>query len=138
MAIVMAGIAVASIAAGAMGRSKANKKAKEAGYIQAANIRLETAETVRRTERSDARKQSGGKGAAYAGGLTFAGGSNERYIRDMQAEMARELDWMKKSGEATADAVQRGAQVQYSAAQWSNFSQAGAAMGQSVMGAMGK
>jgi hypothetical protein len=101
------------------GASKANSAAKKAARANAALIRMETAETVRRMERSNTRLGKQAEAASFGSNVLMTG-SNQRYIQDMQSEMARELRWTKEAGERAAKAAKKGANVQFKAAQWAN------------------
>lgn len=90
-----------------IGGSKAKKAAKKAGKRQAAAIMAQYQEQRRR--RVLEQKQEAGLAAltSYASNLQQSG-STAAYQDFMQAEYARELDWMKKSAESAAYAAKKG------------------------------
>ena len=117
--VALAAVSVASSVIGHIGASKANRAAKKAAKANAALMRMETAETVRRMERENTRLGKNATAASFGSNVLMTG-SNQRYIQDMQSEMARELRWTKQAGEQAARAAEKGANVQFKAAQWSN------------------
>ena len=117
--IALAAVSVASSLYSHMGASKANREAKRAAKAQANFIRQETAETIRRAEIGNKRTAKNATAASYGSNVLMTG-SNQRYIQDMQAEMARELAWTKRAGTMAADAASKGANVQYKSAQMAN------------------
>ena len=119
VAIALAAVSVASSLMANRAAAKANKNAKKAAKMNANLMRMETAETIRRTERGNQRFTKGAQAASYGSNVLMTG-SNQRYIQDMQSEMARELRWTKKAGELAAKATEKGANVQFKAAQMAN------------------
>ena len=119
VAIALAAVSVASSLMANRASAKANKAAKKAAKANAAFMRMETAETVRRTEKGNQRVTKGAQAASYGSNVLMTG-SNMRYIQDMQNEMARELRWTKQAGELAAKATEKGANVQFKAAQMAN------------------
>lgn len=133
---ILAGIAVGTAVAGGIGRARGAKQAQGAAKDQARLMRQTTAEAARRLERGQERTLGQAKAGVYASGIEMSG-TSERYVRDMQSEMARELDWLKKSGESAASAMEKGADVQFNAAQWANLGQTAGSIGRAVGGAYG-
>lgn len=119
VAIALAAVSAASAVMAHSASSKANKAAKEAAKMNAKLIQMETAETVRRAEIGNKRIAKNATAASYGSNVLMTG-SNQRYIQDMQTEMARELRWTKRAGEAAAKAARKGASVQFKAAQMAN------------------
>ena len=119
VAIALAAVSVASSLMAHSAASKSNAAARKAARMNANLMRMETAETVRRTEMGNKRIAKNATAASYGSNVLMTG-SNQRYIQDMQTEMARELRWTKRAGEAAAKATEKGAQVQFKAAQMAN------------------
>jgi len=122
MALMLAAAAIAAIGSLA-GGIKAKRQAKRAGRYNAALIRAETAETVRRAQ-LQADEQLGGGIAATGGSGVRMQGTPQNYLQAMSDEQQRQIDWTQQAGEQRAQAALRGA------------SQAGSsAMTQGVLGA---
>jgi hypothetical protein len=117
---------------GAIGRGRGNKKQEKAQKKQADQIRKTTDEAARRLERGQDRKLGETTAGVYASGVGMSG-SSEAYVRDMQAEQARELAWLKDAGEQRAKAVEKGASVGRQAGRWQNLGQ----LGKGISGGVG-
>ncbi len=95
-------LGIASLAIGGssiLGGFSAKKKARKQARANAQLIRMETAETIRRTREQD--KQVLGQTIAIAGGagvLTNTG-TPDTYLKKMQSEQAKNIDWINKSAE---------------------------------------
>ena len=111
-------------ALGGIGRRKGNKAAEKAQKKQAQQIRETTAEAARRMERGQDRQLGETKAGVYASGVGMSG-SSEAYVLDMQAEQARELQWLKDAGESRAKAVEKGASVGRQTGRFKNLGQIG-------------
>ena len=98
------GIAIGGAISGYMGSRSSSKAAKRERKRQAAldaeNKRVyiqERDETIRRTEGEQDKVVAQGNVATAASG--FAGGSSlDRYMENMQAEHASDINWMQTSG----------------------------------------
>ena len=109
-AAIMAGAAVYSAQEG----KKAASDQRKAARAQAGAILAQGAEERRRMLRGQRRQVSSAVAASHASGIMMSG-SNERYIQDMQDEMAREAAWHRRATHASADAALRGGSLQASA-----------------------
>ena len=109
-ATIAAGVTIGSSILGGVGRLRGNKQAEAAARQQADLVRQTTAEAARRMERGQERQLGEATAGVYASGIHMSG-SSEAYVRDMQAEQARELQWLKDAGESRAQAIEDGAAV---------------------------
>lgn len=91
---------------GAFGSFGSSSAARREGKRQAQAEKEKTAEEVRRTARENTQIQSMTRAIMGASGTTGAG-SQTVYLKDMQAEQQRELQWIRKVGASNADALRR-------------------------------
>ena len=84
-----------------MGGKKGSDAAKKAGKLNAANIRAETAETIRRTELQNQAKVGSAIAGVGGSGVRMDGTPNN-YLSAMQTEQQTQVDWMQDAGERQA------------------------------------
>lgn len=112
--VVIAAIGTAVSMAGQMkGARGARAAAREQAYLYNAQM----LEEIRRKERSQAQTLGATKAGIYASGIHFSGTSQD-YYQDMSEEMGREIEWMHRHRRMAMKAIKKGANIQYSAAQW--------------------
>ena len=107
---VYAGIAIGGAVLGGIGSLRGSRGQAKAQEAQADLTRQTGAEAARRMERGQERTLGEATAGVYASGVQM-GGSSEAYVRDMQAEQARELQWLKDATEQRARAIEKGAAV---------------------------
>ena len=108
---IWAGVQIGGAVLGGIGRRRGGKAAQSAAMEQADLIRQTTAEAARRMEQQHNRVAGEATAGVHASGLEMSG-TQEKYVTDLKAEQARELDWLKKAGEQQARSVEKGGQVQ--------------------------
>ena len=107
---VYAGIAIGGAVLGGIGSLRGSRGQAKAQEAQADLTRQTGAEAARRMERGQERTLGEATAGVYASGVQM-GGSSEAYVRDMQSEQARELQWLKDATEQRARAIEKGAAV---------------------------
>lgn len=119
---IAAASAVASIASSMSSASKGEKAAEEAGEANAAFIRMETAEQIRRTR--EQQQQLIGQSRALVGGTgVMMSGTPQNYMSAMETEQTRQLEWMESAGESRAQAALKSGQYTGSAIMNQAYSQ---------------
>ena len=99
-------LAVGSNLFSAFGAFGSSSAAKRESRTQAQLEEQKTGEEVRRKIREDNQIQSMTRAMMGASGTTGTG-SQTTYLRDMQAEQNRELNWIRKVGATNANAIRR-------------------------------
>ena len=128
-----AGVQIGGAVLGGIGRGVGNRKAHKAAQDQAGNVRKTTDEAARRMELGQKRTLGHAEAGVYASGIQMSG-SSEAYVKDMQSEQAKELQWLKDAGEDRAKAIEKGASVGRKAGRWSNLGRVGAGVGAGMLG----
>ena len=109
--------AVIGIGSAIMGRNAQRGSANAQWVLDQENIRLEkleTAESIRRTEESQEFTESTAKTQIGASGFA-SGGSMGRYMSTMEAKHATDVDWMKTSGASRTAIASREAAARHRA-----------------------
>lgn len=75
------------------------------GFDQSAQMRAETMEQVRRYMLTARHQESLAAAEGNASGVTSDSASLTTYLNTMSSEYAKQADWMKRAGEAKADAL---------------------------------
>lgn len=127
-----AAIGVASIATSLLGSKKSAKAAKEAGKAQAALIREETTEELRRMDRDFEQLKGTAMATIGASGLQMEG-SAALVMADLESEIGAQREWTERAGGMRAYAAIKGA-----SATASNIRAAGISQAISTAGAMGQ
>lgn len=98
--------ALVSAGAGFYAAHQQSEAADEAGEIAERNAEraeAEAEESARRLQRQQDANQSLARARSAASGVV--GGSIDDYLSGMEAEDARQLDWMRKSGKSQSDII---------------------------------
>jgi hypothetical protein len=90
----------------AMGSFSSASAARRESRIQAELESAKTEEEIRRTAREQGQIQSLTRAITGASGTTGTG-SQSIYLKDMQAEQSRELNWLRKVGASNVSAIRR-------------------------------
>ncbi len=97
---------------GARRQDDAAEEGQKIAYENAANTRLENAETERRAARSIAQVEGENRARAAAGG-TKQNNANTTSVADaLVSENKKQFSWLQVSGETRAKAIERGADYQ--------------------------
>ena len=128
-----AGVQIGGAVLGGIGRGRGNRKAQSAAKDQAGMVRDTTAEAARRMELGQKRTLGHAEAGVYASGIQMSG-SSEAYVKDMQSEQAKELQWLKDAGESRAKAIEKGASAQRRAGRWQNLGQTAGGIGAGMLG----
>jgi hypothetical protein len=92
---------------GYAGSRRAEDAAEDAGKYNANNIRLETAEAVRRSQLQTKQTIGGSIASMGSAGVQMTG-TPQNQIDMVEREMNRQTDWLAKSGEMAAQSALRG------------------------------
>jgi hypothetical protein len=108
--VVAGGIMAVGAVSGFLGGKKAAKQAKKAGQMSANLKIMETNENLRRTQFAQTQVMGEARAKVFASNLQMKG-SPQDYLRILQSEQRKELDWMKKAGTLEANAIKAGGQA---------------------------
>lgn len=83
---------------------QAGRQAKRTAKANAELARLETEEEIRRTRKMQQREEALARAKAAASGVS-EGGSMSSYIKEMEQENSRQLEWMRKAGRSRSSVI---------------------------------
>jgi len=97
MAWALAALAGVQIATSLIGNRSAQKETQKRGAANAAALRAEANNKIRKTELSQGQDLSSTLASAGASGVSTQSKSVENYLAEMKSNFKKDIDWMKKA-----------------------------------------
>ena len=122
VAAIAAGVTIGSAILGGISGSKERKEASKLMKEEAALIRQESEEDLRRFDIQAGQIKGLGRAKAFASGVKMTG-SSKRYLDALSSELETQREYMKETTEQRVSIAAKGGAARLSADRWASYQQ---------------